>query len=454
MRQASSFIICSNHSQHINLLLCLLDQDHYPVMDHTDFPGVSDGDPNPALGAMDMFYEMGDDGDLVIHRVESDQVVYKPQRHKVKMLGKYLVGGMLGEGSYGTVKELLDTETLCRRAVKILKRRKLRKIPNGEQNVRREISLLKRLRHCNVIQLIDVIHNEEKQKMYMIMEYCASELQEMLDSVPEKKFPVWQAHGYFCQLINGLEYLHSQGIIHKDIKPGNLLVTNDECLKITDLGVAEALDQFARTDECRTGQGSPAFQPPEIANGQDVFSGFKVDVWSSGVTLYNITTGKYPYDGDNIYKLFENISKGDYSIPDGVSEMLSDLLKGMLAYDATVRYTLQQIRQHPWYLKQHPRVFASVKIPPRPEDPDDFLRTMTVLPSLHTMHYGEDTDEEEDDDPVSVPGHEYLASQPEVRDQEEDGSLQGAAAVINSDHGPRGKKSKSRKSKFSGCKQS
>ncbi|GFR88330.1 serine/threonine-protein kinase stk11 [Elysia marginata] len=448
-------------------------------MDQADYPGASesDGDQNAAVAMMDMFYDIADDGDLVIHRVESDQVVYKPQRHKVKMLGKYLVGGMLGEGSYGTVKELLDTETLCRRAVKILKKRKLRKIPNGEQNVRREISLLKRLRHSNVIQLIDVIHNEEKQKMYMIMEYCASELQEMLDSVPDKKFPVWQAHGYFCQLINGLEYLHSQGIIHKDIKPGNLLVTNDECLKITDLGVAEALDQFARTDECRTGQGSPAFQPPEIANGQDVFSGFKVDVWSSGVTLYNITTGKYPYDGDNIYKLFENISKGDYSIPEGVSEMLSDLLKGMLAYDATVRYTLQQIRQHPWYRKQHPRVFASVKIPPRPEDPDDVLRTMTVLPSLHAMHYGEDTDEEEDEDnqihEFSVPcdeeptDHVTLSFGNEVRDHvsfdhhhrhsiEEDGSLQGAASVPNSDNEVKGKKGKSRskKSKFSGCKQS
>ncbi|RUS86945.1 hypothetical protein EGW08_005270 [Elysia chlorotica] len=443
-------------------------------MDQEEFPGTSGEDQNVA--ALDMFYDI-DDGDLVIHRVESDQVVYKPQRHKVKMLGKYLVGGMLGEGSYGTVKELLDTESLCRRAVKILKKRKLRKIPNGEQNVSREISLLKRLRHRNVIQLIDVIHNEEKQKMYMIMEYCASELQEMLDSVPEKKFPVWQAHGYFCQLISGLEYLHSQGIIHKDIKPGNLLVTNDECLKITDLGVAEALDQFATTDECRTGQGSPAFQPPEIANGQDVFAGFKVDVWSSGVTLYNITTGKYPYDGDNIYKLFENISKGDYSIPEGVSEMLSDLLKGMLAYDATVRYTLQQIRQHPWFIKQHPRVFASVKIPPRPEDPDDVLRSMTVIPSLNAMHYGDDTEDDEEDDEIhefSVPCHietndEHL-SFGNVRDHtvpfeqqqspdsvdEEGRAVQGAAPLPNSDYDMKGKKgkSRSRKSKFSSCKQS
>ena len=73
----------------------------------------------------------------------------------------------------------------------------------------------------------------------MVMEYCVCGMQEMLDSVPEKRFPVCQAHGYFRQLIDGLEYLHSQGIVHKDIKPGNLLLTTNGTLKISDLGVAE-----------------------------------------------------------------------------------------------------------------------------------------------------------------------------------------------------------------------
>uniref|UniRef100_A0A672PDZ6 non-specific serine/threonine protein kinase n=1 Tax=Sinocyclocheilus grahami TaxID=75366 RepID=A0A672PDZ6_SINGR len=162
----------------------------------------------------------------------------------------------------------------------------------------------------------------------MVMEYCVCGMQEMLDSVPEKRFPVFQAHGYFCQLLDGLEYLHSQGIVHKDIKPGNLLLTTDGALKISDLGVAEALHPFAEDDTCRTSQGSPAFQPPEIANGLDTFSGFKVDIWSAGVTLYNITTSLYPFEGDNIYKLFENIGKGDYTVPEECGPLLSDLLRG------------------------------------------------------------------------------------------------------------------------------
>lgn len=89
------------------------------------------------------------------------------------------------------------------------------------------------------MNLVDELYNHEKQKMYLIMEFCVGSLQGMLDSTPDKKFPQCQAHGYFLQLIDGLEYLHSMRIIHKDIKPGNLLLTLSGELKISDLGVAE-----------------------------------------------------------------------------------------------------------------------------------------------------------------------------------------------------------------------
>ncbi|EPY89537.1 serine/threonine-protein kinase 11 [Camelus ferus] len=261
----------------------------------------------------------------------------------------------------------------------------------------------------------------------MVMEYCVCGMQEMLDSVPEKRFPVSQAHGevkvqiclelkaletwsvgpqpdswflgtfllrYFCQLVDGLEYLHSQGIVHKDIKPGNLLLTTGGTLKISDLGVAEALHPFAEDDTCRTSQGSPAFQPPEIANGLDTFSGFKVDIWSAGVTLYNITTGLYPFEGDNIYKLFENIGKGDYTIPGDCGPPLSDLLKGMLEYEPAKRFSIQQIRQHSWFRKKHPPAEELVPIPPS-ADCKDRWRGMTVVPYLEDLHgCADDVDEE------------------------------------------------------------
>ena len=78
-----------------------------------------------------------DDPNIFFHRVDSDQIIYQPRRKRAKLIGKYLMGDALGEGSYGKVKEMLDSENLRRCAVKIMKRRKLRRIPNGEQNVQR-----------------------------------------------------------------------------------------------------------------------------------------------------------------------------------------------------------------------------------------------------------------------------------------------------------------------------
>lgn len=77
------------------------------------------------------------DDNIFFHRVESDQLIYQARKKKGKMIGKYVMGDVLGEGSYGKVKESLDSETLYRRAIKIMKKRKLRRIPNGEQNVMR-----------------------------------------------------------------------------------------------------------------------------------------------------------------------------------------------------------------------------------------------------------------------------------------------------------------------------
>ncbi|KPP67134.1 Serine/threonine-protein kinase 11-like [Scleropages formosus] len=220
--------------------------------------------------------------DAFIHRIDSTEVIYQPRRKRAKLVGKYLMGDLLGEGSYGKVKEMLDSETLCRRAVKILKKKKLRRIPNGEANVKKEIELLRRLRHKNVIQLVDVLYNEEKQKIYP------------------------------------------------------------------------------------SGRG------------------------------YNITTSLYPFEGDNIYKLFENIGKGEYSIPEECGPLLSDLLKGMLEYDPEKRFSIQHIRQHNWVRKKHPPSEPPVPIPPSPESRDPW-RSMTVVPYLEDLH-GYADDEEEDDE--------------------------------------------------------
>lgn len=123
-----------------------------------------------------------------------------------------------------------------------------------------------------------------------------------------------------------------------------------KCSMITpNLFCLQALPTFAADDTCSTGQGSPAFQPPEIANGDETFSGYKVDIWSSGVTLYNMTTGLYPFEGDNIYRLLENIGKNQWVAPDWFIQLdgkLANLIIGMLQATPSERLTLQQIKHH------------------------------------------------------------------------------------------------------------
>ncbi|CAN0220666.1 unnamed protein product [Lampetra planeri] len=315
---------------------------------------------------------INDVDDMFIHRIDSAEIVYEPRRKRAKMVGRYLMGDLLGEGSYGKVKEMLDSHTLCRRAVKILKKKKLRKIPNGEANVKKEIQLLKRLKHKNVISLVD------------------------------------------------------------------------------------ALDVFALDDTCRTSQGSPAFQPPEIANGLETFSGFKVDIWSSGVTLYNITTGVYPFEGDNIYKLFENIGKGEYTVPEECGTLLTELLKGLLEYDPVKRFSIQQIRQHHWFRKKPARLEVSVPIPPSASVPDRW-RSMTVMPYLEDLHgyHGDEEDneyyEDEEDDIVysmefNGPGAAGVGAAAAVAERETERSAPAASGRQRADRRASNTSNPSRKS--------
>lgn len=285
---------------------------------------------------------------LSFNRVDSLEIEYQPRRREPKFISKYLMGEKLGEGAYSKVKEVLDTDTLERRAVKIMKVKRLRRIPRGEENVQKEIQVHRKLKHENVVRLIDVFFIEEKEKFYMIMEYCPCVLKELLDSVPTKRLPIWQSAEYFQQLIHGLEYLHGRGIIHSDIKPGNLLLDNAGVIKITDFGVSDELDRFRNDDICDKSQGTPPFQPPEVADTKShTIYGFKLDVWSSGVTLYNITTGEYPFAGENVYRLFENIVKCEFSFPDHVEdELLIDLIRRMLQKDPIERLSVKQIKSH------------------------------------------------------------------------------------------------------------
>lgn len=158
-----------------------------------------------------------------------------------------------------------------------------------------------------------------------------------------------------CVYLFGIDYSlsssiqHNLGIIHRDIKPANLMITPDRILKISDFGVASELNQFSQSDVCTHSFGSPAFQSPQIATGKKSFSGFKLDIWAGGVTLYVLVTGQYPFQGTNVFNLYEQIAKAEYEIPGWVEKPLADLIRGMMSRDEETRFTIQQIKENEWF---------------------------------------------------------------------------------------------------------
>uniref|UniRef100_A0A0N5BHH3 non-specific serine/threonine protein kinase n=1 Tax=Strongyloides papillosus TaxID=174720 RepID=A0A0N5BHH3_STREA len=292
--------------------------------------------------------------DLAIQRLDDGSYVNEVKAPKI--VEGYLFGSILGQGSYGKVKEVVHEKGLQRRAVKIIKDRTLRRIPNGIENVKSEIDVMYKIgRHPHNVELFDVFRNEEKQKMYIIMEYCVTSLQQMLDSTPTKTFPLYQAQHYLKQLLSGLEYLHSLHIIHKDIKPGNLLLGVNGFLKISDFGVAEVVPKERwdnGNDWLSVAQGTPKFQPPEVASGAyKSFKGRPIDIWSSGVCLYNFVSGIYPFEGDVMMKLYDNITHQELEMPKDVelSEDLVELIRGILVKNPDERWDINRIKKSAWF---------------------------------------------------------------------------------------------------------
>ena len=190
------------------------------------------------------------------------------------------------------------------------------------------------------------------------------------DPLPE---PI--ARSIFRDLIKGIEYLHFQGIIHRDVKPANILWNREGIAKISDFGVSHCLPGLLNGPEegltgvASLGQtaGSPAFFAPELCGpGTDAsidpedqqsmdrererpaVIGKAIDVWAMGVTLYCFTFGCIPFEADSEYELLDVIPRQPVTFPTEIGRDLRDLLLRLLEKDPTRRITIDQLKVHPW----------------------------------------------------------------------------------------------------------
>ncbi|CDR44253.1 CYFA0S14e01332g1_1 [Cyberlindnera fabianii] len=287
----------------------------------------------------------------------------KPRKgHKEVRFGSYILGSTLGEGEFGKVKLgwRKDGSQPSQVAIKFIRRESIPRGSDRESKVHREINALKRLSHPNIIKLEEVLQNDKY--IGIVLEYASGG--ELFDYILQHRYLKDSlACRLFAQLVSGVHYMHSKGIVHRDLKLENLLLDKHKNIIITDFGF---VNSFSPGQELmKTSCGSPCYAAPELVISSDPYEARKVDIWSCGVILYAMLAGYLPFDddpqnpdGDNIARLYQYITSTPLTFPEYIEPMPRDLLRRILVPNPKKRITLREIRSHQWLAPHAP--FLSV----------------------------------------------------------------------------------------------
>jgi serine/threonine-protein kinase len=243
-------------------------------------------------------------------------------------LGKYRILEPLGSGGFGTVYLAEDTWIDKRVALKVPHRQNM---DFGE--LLREPRLLASLNHPNIVTVVTA----EKQDgvFFIVMEYVPGETLETI-VIERGALDLPLALDYICQIANAVEHAHRQGVIHRDLRPANVFVTDRDLLKVGDFGTSRFLEIAAHGT---TVIGSPPYMAPEQFEGRAVFAS---DIYSLGVTFYQILTGALPYDTPAPADL-ERLRRGELVSPPrlknpAIPPAIDDIAMRMLCPDVSGRY--------------------------------------------------------------------------------------------------------------------
>ena len=255
-------------------------------------------------------------------------------------LDYYKIGRCIGHGAFGKVNICLHILSGRIVAIKSIKKE------NGifsKKNIQYEINLMKKLRgHKNIITLFEKFENNKYY--FIVMENAIGG--NLLQTIKKMtKLTETQSKNIFKQLIKTLKYIHSKNIVHRDIKPHNILLDLNDNIKICDFGVGKEIIKGNLLNETC---GTPAYVSPELLSGK-FFDPFKSDIWSCGVVLYFMLSGFVPFRGENDKELHNNIIKGNFPSIDNISNECSDLLNKILEVDPNKRLDLDDILNHKWF---------------------------------------------------------------------------------------------------------
>jgi serine/threonine-protein kinase len=214
------------------------------------------------------------------------------------IVGRYRVEGRLGVGGMSTVQLAFDERLERYVAIKLLAEH-LADDPTFVSRFRREALSAARLVHPNIVQVFDFGFDERQRQHFIVMEHvrgqsCAELLRD------HGRMDVEQAVDVITQACRGLDYAHRNGVVHRDVKPGNLLVSDSGVVKLADFGIARATDQSSIT-QVGSVLGTAAYLAPEQARGED--AGPRADLYSLGVVAYQLLTDRLPYEASSLSEL-------------------------------------------------------------------------------------------------------------------------------------------------------
>ncbi|CAJ1608734.1 TPA: Stk1 family PASTA domain-containing Ser/Thr kinase [Clostridium perfringens] len=313
-----------------------------------------------------------------------------------KILGnRYELLQCVGEGGMSFVYK-----ARCRKlnrfvAVKILKD----EFKNNEEIVRRfkkEATAIANLSNPNVVNVLDVGTQDDIN--YIVMEYVEGKT--LKDIIKEKgALPYEVAISIGIKVAKALECAHKSGIIHRDVKPQNILVTEEGVVKVTDFGIAKSMDSstIAHTNSV---MGSAHYFSPEQAKG--TYTDYRTDLYSLGIVLYEMVTGVVPFNGDSpvtvAVKHIQEKAIPPKNINQNIPNSLNDLIMKAMEKDPVNRYqTAKEIIGDLEKIKKDPNITISSK---SAEDEEQFTRVMSpvVVPKTETNNSEPDEDDEDDDD--------------------------------------------------------